>query len=519
MKRFHLLLSVALLPGGAAVGQVSYSGGVYSQNFDALPGTTNNITNLTWADNLTLPGWYSNKTTFSITDGTLGGTAAVFDQTENANHVGLFGFGAAMTPDRALGSRASASAPGNAPVLYGVRMVNQTGRILTSFTVTYTGEQWFKSSAGNAHSLFLDYQFSAAGIATGTWTQAPAATLTAPNSTGTTPAALDGNAAANRAVKVATIRGVRWAPGQELWLRIRDENESSNEQGLAVDDFTFLADQEGGLFFNGSTAHVSMGYGPASAAAFGASDFTLECRMLRTGAGVTTLTGGGGVIAVPLIAKGVGEEDGNTRDANYFLGIDPSGKLTADFEQRDATNNGTVYAAGRNFPIVGSTTLQYGTWYHVAATYQTSTATWKLYVNGIAESTTVPPGSPATFVGVVPRNDSIQGLGLGTTIDSTGATSGYFQGIIDEARIWNIARSQAQILACQNLNIVSGQAGMIARFGLDDAAGTTVSGTTATGLPTPPGTLAGATLPACVGQCHQRRGGHPSGRHPHHSGR
>ena len=364
MKSLLIRVLASLLLVATARAQISFVGGVYSQNFDALPGATNNVSNTTWTDNSTLPGWYANKTTFSVTDGTIGGTAATFDSSSStANNVGLFSFGTAGSVERALGSRATSNFAGNDPVLYGVRLVNGTGQTLTKFTVTYTGEQWFKSSAATAHTVLVDYQFGAAGIATGTWTAVSAATFTAPIATGTTATALNGNTAANRSVKVAVVTGVSWVPGQELWVRFRDANESGNEQGLAVDDFNFLADDESGLFFNGSTSYVTMGFGAASATAFGASDFTVECRFLRTGTGVTASTGNQGVVAVPLIAKGVGEADASNKDANYFLGIDANGRLTADFEQLNATNNGTAYAAGQNFPITGSTILQNGVWY------------------------------------------------------------------------------------------------------------------------------------------------------------
>ena len=47
----------------------------------------------------------------------------------------------------------------------------------------------------------------------------------------------------------------------------------------------------------------------------------------------------GGVTAVPLVCKGseenaVGSFDGGRYDANYFLGVDASGRLAADFEEQ-----------------------------------------------------------------------------------------------------------------------------------------------------------------------------------------
>jgi hypothetical protein len=358
MKKFIITALTAVMTT-SLYAQVSYTGGVYSQDFNSLPGTTNNTLNSTWTDNSTLPGWYANKTTFSVTDGTVGGTAATFSPTAaaNTNNVGLFSFGTASSTDRALGSRATAAVTGNNPVLYGVRLVNNTTQTLTSFTVTYTGEQWFKSGKTTADTILLDYQIGATSISGGTWVNASGGTFTSLINTATA-ATVAGNTAANRRGIAVKVTGVSWAPGQELWVRFDDTDNTGDEQGMAIDDFYFVADNESGVFFNGSTSYVTMGQG-TTAASLNASSFTVECRFMRTGPGVTASTGTGGVTtALPLVAKGVGEADGTNVDADYFLGIDnATGKLVADFEQFNATNNGTAYPAGQNFPVFGSTVL------------------------------------------------------------------------------------------------------------------------------------------------------------------
>ena len=501
MNRFASQLLTAAtaifgLAASTALAQVSFTGLPYKQDFNTLPGATNNTLNQTWSDNSTLPGWYAGKTTFSVTDGTIGGTAPTFSPTaaSNTNNVGLFSFGTASSTDRALGSRATAAVAGNDPVLYGVRLVNNTGKTLTSFTVTYTGEQWFKTGKTTADTLLLDYQIGATSLAGGTWTNATGGTFTSLINTATA-ATLAGNTAANRRGIAVKVTGISWAPGAELWVRFRDADDTGDEQGLAVDDFYFLADDDSGLFLNGSTGYVTMGQG-ATVSSLNASSFTVECRFMRTGPGVTASTGTGGVTtALPLVAKGVGEADGTNVDANYFLGIDnATGKLVADFEQFNATNNGTAYPAGQNFPVYGSTVLQDGVFYHVAATYNTATATWKLYVNGVAETTTQ---TLPTFVGVVPRSDNTQGLGIGTTINSSGARAGFFHGVIDEVRIWNVARTGAEILANKDVKIVSGQTGLLARYGFDEATGTSVAGISASGS-APVGTVSGSPAPVWV---------------------
>ena len=73
------------------------------------------------------------------------------------------------------------------------------------------------------------------------------------------------------------------------------------------------------LQFNGTSQYVTFGAAPG----LGASTFTLETWFKRTGAGVGTSTGCGGIAsAIPLITKGRAEAESSNVDMNYFLGID-----------------------------------------------------------------------------------------------------------------------------------------------------------------------------------------------------
>ena len=190
------------------------------------------------------------------------------------------------------------------------------------------------------------------------------------------------------------------------------------------------------LDFDGSNDYVTFGAAPA----LGLSTFTIETWFRRDGTGVATSTGTGGLTtAIPLVTKGRGEADQSNLDANWFLGIDTKGTATTaddtlaadfeDFETPSGTNN--------NHPVIGVTAIPVSaTWHHAAVTYDAATDTWNLYLDGNLERTLALGGN------FTPRSDSIQHAGLGTAMTSTGATAGFFDGVLDEVRIWNVARSQ-----------------------------------------------------------------------------
>ena len=92
--------------------------------------------------------------------------------------------------------------------------------------------------------------------------------------------------------------------------------------------------------------------GQITASALGASTFTIEAWFRRTGTGQSTGTGTGGLTAVPIVAKGRSESDGSNKDMNFFLGIDASGHLAADFEE-----GASGPSPGLNHPVSGAATV------------------------------------------------------------------------------------------------------------------------------------------------------------------
>src|SRR5439155_15541923 len=82
-----------------------------------------------------------------------------------------------------------------------------------------------------------------------------------------------------------------------------------------------------------------------------------------------------------------------------------------------------------------------------------------------------------SVAGFTPRSDSIQHAGLGVALNSTGVATGAFNGTMDEVRIWNVARSAAQIQAAMGsaLPNPASQTGLLGRWAMDEGAGTTIA--------------------------------------------
>ncbi|WP_411846115.1 LamG-like jellyroll fold domain-containing protein [Roseibacillus persicicus] len=224
----------------------------------------------------------------------------------------------------------------------------------------------------------------------------------------------------------------------------------------------------GGLYFNGVDQYVTFGDEPS----FKLSTFTLETWFKPEGDfGIATSTGSGGVSGFPLVTKGRGEDDQSNVDANYFLGIQASdGVLVADFED---------LILGTNSPVVGQTPVEAGVWQHAAVTFDGTT--WNLYLNGNLEAT-------KDAEGLTPRADSIQHAALATAMNSEGEPAGFFQGYMDESRIWDRALSQSEIREKCNFEVPM-EAGLVGRFAMTEGSGVSLS-STASGVVT--GNLVGS---------------------------
>ena len=236
LKIFCVLLgavAAGFFPADTADAQILMSGGTYSQNFDSLAssGTPS------WTDNSTLPGCYISKA------GGTSGNGPVTSYTAGTGSSGtgaIYSFGATSSSERALGCVASGT-PGN--FAYGVRFTNDTALTATNITISYTGEQWRNGGNTNAQKLVFSYLVSSSPITNSdalnanSWTAFTGLDFTTPT-VGATSSALDGNNPANEQVFTNVVLPVVVQPGQEIFLRWFDTNDSGNDHAVAIDNLT-----------------------------------------------------------------------------------------------------------------------------------------------------------------------------------------------------------------------------------------------------------------------------------------
>ena len=141
------------------------------------------------------------------------------------------------------------------------------------------------------------------------------------------------------------------------------------------------------------------------------------------------------------------------------------GKVTFCMHKQGNNINAGFYLNGWTV-VTSASTIQYNTWMHIAATYDQTSI--KIYINGNLDATlnanaSLPTGSESWYIGK--RWDSNE----------------FFRGVMDEIRVWNVARSQAQIQTSMNTSVPTNSTGLRAYYKLDESAGTSTADATGNG--------------------------------------
>jgi uncharacterized delta-60 repeat protein len=156
------------------------------------------------------------------------------------------------------------------------------------------------------------------------------------------------------------------------------------------------------------------------------------------------------------------------KEGEYEIGISASGTLQYAFA------NGSP---GWNWIDTGAV-VPVDTWTHVAVTYDNGQV--RAYIDGHLVHS-------ATAAGTI--GDAYAAMNDLTIGGRQNATDQRFVGLIDEVRVWNIARSAAEIDAAHAQSLVGNEAGLMGYWRFDEASGPTAADASGNGND---GTLGGA---------------------------
>lgn len=239
-----ILFFFSFLTGNAQFSTIPYlvPGALYSQAFNQLP--TSGSINLPGKgphalDQVplslnTLNGWQimlisGSQSNTNFLTGTGSGTGS-----------GIYSFGPSGNTNRALGSLAS----GTGIYAFGAVFENGTGVILNKITIGFTATQWRKGGSANKNTWRFGYQTGPINhIDTNNLIRVAELDINSIHSTSGT-ATLNGQLPANQYLVTATLANMRWQPGEKLIIRWDDADETGSDDGMAVDDFSFVAISE-----------------------------------------------------------------------------------------------------------------------------------------------------------------------------------------------------------------------------------------------------------------------------------
>jgi hypothetical protein len=131
-----------------------------------------------------------------------------------------------------------------------------------------------------------------------------------------------------------------------------------------------------------------------------------------------------------------------------------------DLEVRDNNKFAFALATGTTLTYLETTnSFNINQWYHIAAVFDGSTM--KIYVNGILENT------GTTQTGSINYADSWLSIGMYKDDNESNA----FHGLLDEVRLWTIARSETEIRNTMCRKLQGNESGLLGYWRLDESGG------------------------------------------------
>ncbi len=135
----------------------------------------------------------------------------------------------------------------------------------------------------------------------------------------------------------------------------------------------------------------------------------------------------------------------------------------------ELTSNGALRACwNTGHPdVVATTDLRDGQWHHIAFVRDKTVGKFYLYIDGVSEHEESSAGSDIVF-------SAFHRIG-----GDNRTSPPYFHGVIDDMRVWDIARSQIQIQDNIYNTLQGNESGLVGYWPFDENAGTTASDKTA----------------------------------------
>lgn len=190
------------------------------------------------------------------------------------------------------------------------------------------------------------------------------------------------------------------------------------------------------LNFDGTDDHVNAGN---SLGNFGTSDFTAEAWIKTTG------TPGD----QPIISKRT-----NCGCENFWnILVRSNGTIHVELYEDSGCGNGAVFTS--------SATVNDGNWHHVALTRAGNTYT--IYVDGV---------SSYSATHNITNLNNTHDFKIGMYGCSPLPFADYFNGDIDEVRLWTVARTAAEITGSMNQELSGSETGLVAYYNFNQTSGT-----------------------------------------------
>ncbi|MEM6648203.1 MAG: LamG-like jellyroll fold domain-containing protein, partial [Bacteroidota bacterium] len=150
---------------------------------------------------------------------------------------------------------------------------------------------------------------------------------------------------------------------------------------------------------------------------------------------------------------------GGAGNAAYVLALRED--LNVSISNHTGSTNHSVNSGGLITP---------GEWVHVAGTFDSATNELRIYINGVLQGTTTDASAP--------QRSDIYDLMFG--VEPSGGNE--FRGLMDEIRIWNVARTEAQILAAMKVPLTGDEDNLVGYWPIQQGGGNVVGNFTQNGL-------------------------------------